>query len=146
MHRNRVTEFDIDNSERSDFIRIDGAWINENWEYVSDYDDITFGTARELASHRRQDSELDGVGIDGVEPGDVEADDEPYDNATIIARDGTHIWNQGNPRFTARAELDLNLSNADPFDLEAEYCNETLDNLPENPSELQPAVDVPEYE
>ena len=43
-------------------------------------------------------------------------------------------------------ELDLNLSNADPFDLESEYCNETLDNLPENPSELQPAVDVPEYE
>jgi len=146
MHRNPVTEFEPDNSDRADFIRIDGAWVNDQWVYENDYDDMSFGTAKELAFHKRQDSELT-CGIDEINPDDVDADDEPYECATIVAKDGVHMWNQSNSRYTRRSELDLNFSNGTAFDLDEEYLNSSGDDtIPASPGDLTPAESPPSYD
>ena len=74
MHRNPVTEFDNNNEGLCDFIKIDGCWVSGNWHYEGQFDDISYAAAKEMAFHRRQDSGAGAAGIDGIEPGNCDAD------------------------------------------------------------------------
>ena len=107
MRRNPVTEFDNDSEGLCDFIKIDGCWVSGNWHYEEKFDDVSYAAAKEMAFHRRQDSGAGVAGIDGIEPGNCEADDNAYETTTIIARDGTHFWNR-TAQYRAHSNMDLN--------------------------------------
>ena len=85
-----------------------------------------------MAYHRRQDAETNGNGIGGIDPGDVVADDTPYETCAIVARDGVHTWNQ-TAAYLPRSDLDLNDINAPDFVLSEhfEYSTATPANAAE---------------
>jgi hypothetical protein len=137
MHKRRQTEFEPNNGDLVDFIPIDGAWTGSEWVSEDSYDDISLAAAKERAFERRRSSGGAGIGIDGIDMDDFEADTSPFDKCTIVAKDGVHLWNR-----TPGVAPDMNDSLAMQYDATAEF--DMVKNVNALPSE--PISPAPEYE
>ena len=77
--------------------------------------------AKDKATHRRRESGQQKVGVDGVDIDNFTANEDKWEDATVVATDGVHLWNKNNTDFTARTDLDLNNGLAPALDARLEF-------------------------
>jgi hypothetical protein len=104
------------------FIPVGTTWMDGQWGAANVFDNMCYHEVKELAGRKRgENNEADISALELLEGGS--GDTTPFTVPTMVATNGTFVWNTEAGTHSTRHHLDLNGIAAADFDVVESYAN-----------------------